>query len=119
MNLILRILVIAVLATLGQLFLPWWTIAIVALLVEALVGKADSTAFYSGFYGIAIPWIALAAYIDMKSGSILTVRILEMFKLPPYGFVMVIVTGLLGGLIGGLSSMLGGWIRQIFQDGKE
>jgi len=58
----------------------------------------------------------LAAYIDVKSGSILTVKILELFKLPPYGFVMVIITGLLGGLFGGLASTVGGWTKQALKD---
>lgn len=108
----MRIILISVLVSVGQVYLPWWIIGIVALLVEVTVGKGDATKFYSGFYGVAIPWIALAAYIDYNSDSILTVRILEMFKLPTYGFVMVIITGLLGGLVGGLSSTVGGWIRQ-------
>jgi len=116
MNLVVRIGLIAVIASIGQVFLPWWIIVIVAFLVEAAVGDGGATKFFSGFYGIAIPWIALAAYIDVKSGSILTVKILELFKLPPYGFVMVIITGLLGGLFGGLASTVGGWTKQALKD---
>lgn len=111
MNLLLRISLIAVLSVVAQLALPWWSTVVVAFLVEAIFGKEKATSFFSGFYGIAIPWMVLSAYIDIKSESILSVRILELFKLPPYGFVMVIITGFLGGLYGGLASMVGGWTR--------
>lgn len=112
MNLLLRIALIATLASIAQLFLPWYSIAFVALLVEFVLGKRDATKFFSGFYGIAIPWMALSAYIDVRSESILSVRILDMFKLSQYGFVLVIITGFLGGLIGGSASSLGGWIKE-------
>ncbi len=118
MNLALRIILVALLGSIAQFYLPWWSAVIIALTVEAIVGKGNSTAFFSGFYGIAIPWMVLSGYIDFHNQSILSVQILEMFKLPPYGFVMVVVTGLLGGLIGGFASVVGSWIRQaITKDG--
>ena len=107
----MRILLIAVGVSVGQLFLPWWIIVIVPLVVEMFLGKGKGTAFFSGFYGIAIPWIVFATYIDVSSGSILSTKILALFKMPEYGFVMIILTGLLGGLYGGLGSLVGGWIK--------
>ena len=112
MNLLVRIVLIAVGSAALQSYFPWWTAVCVALVVEAVLGKGGATKFFSGFYGVAIPWIVLALYIDMNNNSILSERILEMFKLPPYGFVMVIVTGLVGGMMGGLGSLVGGWIKQ-------
>jgi hypothetical protein len=100
------------LGSLAQVYLPWWSAMLVALLVEALIGKGDSTAFFSGFYGISVPWMIVSGYIDAKNGSLLSVQILEIFKLPPYGFVMVVITGLLGGLFGGFASVVGSWMRQ-------
>lgn len=116
MNLLMRILLIAGATVLGQIYLPWFIIVFVPFLIEAILGRGDSTKFFSGFYGVAIPWMALAGYIDFKSESILSVRILEMFSLPRYGFVMVIITGLLGGLMGGLSSLVGGWLREAIKN---
>lgn len=112
MNLLLRIVLIAILVSIGQMFLPWYCIVPIAFLVEFTLGEHDATKFFSGFYGIAIPWLALSAYIDVKSESILSVRILELFNLPRYGFVLVLITGLLGGLVGGFSSMVGGWLKE-------
>jgi hypothetical protein len=96
------------------MYFPWWTAVLIALLVELILGKKDSTSFFSGFYGVAIPWMILATYIDIKSEAILTVRILELFKLPEYSVVMIVLTGLLGGLAAGVGSMTGGWLKFAF-----
>ena len=114
MNLVVRILVICILSVMAQIYFPWWSAVVVAVLVEAILGKGDRTSFYTGFYGIAIPWMILATYIDVKSESVLTIKILELFKLPQFSFVMIIVTGLVGGLVGGVGSMTGGWIKTAF-----
>lgn len=112
MNFLLRIVVIALLSSVAQIYFPWWSIILVALVVEMILGKGDSTKFFAGFYGIAIPWMVYAGYLDHANASILSDRVLQMFSLPPFGFVLVIITGLIGGIIGGVSSVVGGWIKQ-------
>lgn len=101
-------------ASIAQYFLPWWTSLIVALAVEMAFWKGDGTSFFSGFYGISIPWILLSAYIDINNGSILSKQILALFHLPQYSAVMIVLTGLIGGIVGGLGSLTGGWIRIAF-----
>lgn len=99
------------LATLAQVFLPWWwLVAVVAFGVELALGKGDKLGFFSGFYGIAIPWMLYAAYIDQQNGSILAHRILDLFSLPKFAFVLIIITGLVGGITGGVASMAASWI---------
>ena len=112
MNLALRVLLIAVFGSLAQTYFPWWSSVIIALVVELAIGKKNGTAFFSGFYGLAIPWMVLATYIDVNSGAVLSVRILELFKLPQYSIVMIVLTGLLGGLAGGVASLTGSWIKR-------
>ncbi len=92
----------------------------IALLVELLFGKSSSLSFFSGFYGVAISWIILATYLDLNNDSVLSERILALFKLPTYSFVMIILTGLIGGVIGGVGSLTGSWIKGVFvqEDGK-
>jgi hypothetical protein len=115
MNLILRVVVMGVLGAIAQTFLPWWSSVVVAVIVELILGKGDGTSFFSGFYGVAIPWMILATLIDVNSDSLLTVQVLQLFKLPEFSIVMIIITGLFGGLIAGMGSLSGGWIRAAFQ----
>ena len=119
MNLLLRIILIAGLSVVSQTYFQWWTAVIISLLVELAIGKRNSTAFFSGFYGVAIPWMALATYIDIKSESILSVRILELFKLPQYSFLLIVLTGLTGGIMGGVGSLTGGWIKTAISNSDE
>ncbi|HAP68930.1 MAG TPA: hypothetical protein DCR04_04275 [Flavobacteriales bacterium] len=121
MNLLIRIVLIVVLSAVAQTYFPWWSAVVVALIVETVLGKgSNSTSFFSGFYGLAIPWMVLALYIDNKSESVLSIRILELFQLPQFRVVIIVLTGLVGGLVGGLGSVAGGWIKDAFlqSDGK-
>jgi len=115
MHMFIRILLIALLCALVQTYLPWWSCAVIAFSVEAVFGKGR-LGFFSGFYGVAAAWMVLAAYIDHSSGSVLTYRILELFKLPAMAMVLIIVTGLVGGIAGGLSSMAGSWVNAYFRN---
>jgi len=111
LNLVMRIIVIAIVSIAVQLVLPWWwTAVIAAFLIELSFGKGDRLGFFSGFYGIAIPWMIIAAYIDHHNDSVLAHRVLELLKLPRFGVVLIIVTGLVGGLAGGLATLSASWI---------
>lgn len=117
LNLIVRVILTGAFATVLQWhFGLWWLAAITAFVVELVIGKGDRTAFFSGFYGISIPWMAYALYIDRTTGSVLTYRVLELFKLPHSAIVLVLVTGLVGGLAGGIASLSAGWLRAAFKN---
>lgn len=120
MNLVARIAIVVILGVLSQIYLPWWSAVVIALVVELALGKGDNTSFFVGFYGVAVPWMILAMYIDVKSESILSVRILDLFKLPQFSVVMIVLTGLIGGLVGAAGSVAGGWIKDALlqSDGK-
>ncbi len=111
-NLIARILIIGVIASgLQYRFEFWWLAVITAFMVELVIGKGDRTGFFSGFYGVSIPWMILAFYIDRTTDSVLTYRVLELFRLPQTAIVLVIVTGLIGGLAGGVASLSASWLK--------
>ena len=114
MNLIVRIVIIAALGSIAQVFWPWWSSVAVALLVETFLGKKDGTAFFSGFYGVAIPWMVLSGYIDVSNNYMLSHQILRLFKLPEFSLILVIITGLLGGMVAGFGSLTGSWMRTAF-----
>ncbi|MFC2176594.1 hypothetical protein ACFLR1_06470, partial [Bacteroidota bacterium] len=78
-----------------------------------VVGQGKKDAFFSGFYGVAIPWMLLSAYINMSSDSILTFRILQLFSMPQFGVLLIIITGLVGGISGGIGTLSAGWIKAL------
>ena len=114
LSIVLRIVGICVLTALAQSYLPWWSCAIVAFAVEFFLSKGQRFGFFTGFYGVAIAWMVMAFYIDRTTDSVLTYRILELFSLPRVATVLVIVTGFVGGMVGGMASLAGNWTKAAF-----
>jgi hypothetical protein len=114
-----RILIIVVVGTIAQMFLPWWTSPIVAALVEGIFGSKKFLSFLIGFYGIALPWMIGALIIDLKNNSILSDRVLTMFQFPQWPLLIIIITGLIGGISGGLAAWAGGHVHSLFGDDIE
>ncbi|MEX0928886.1 MAG: hypothetical protein WD266_05735 [Balneolales bacterium] len=97
---------IMLLALAVQLFLPWWSVAIVSAAVGAWLGRKSLQAFLSGFAGIASLWLIASTYIHFSNEGILSGRIADMMGLPN-AFFLILVTALCGGIVGGLSSLTG------------
>jgi len=114
MKLALKIVLIIILGFFGQLFAPWWIIAIIPFLIEITFPGNKSFAFFPGFYGIFLLWAGYAFWMDHQTGSILSSRIALLFHLPPWPLAVVLLTGLLGGILGGLSSLSGNYLRRVF-----
>jgi hypothetical protein len=111
MRLILSILLIAALAYLAGTILPWWSIAIVAFGVTALLSPSPRWGFIAGFGGIFLLWTLLAAWIDVRNKSILSQKIASLFPLGGSSVLLILVTALVGGLVGGFAGMAGGSLR--------
>ncbi len=131
MRVILRFVLIFFLAWGLQLFLPFWSVALAAFVVgllmsqkrkKRLFGKDTSPArsFLAGFLAIFLLWGVTAWILDARNESLLSGQIYELIFqstdliLQP-GFVMVLLTGLIGGLLGGLSAMTGNLLGEAIQ----
>ncbi len=101
----------AILAFISGLFLPWWGIAITSLLVAVLVHQKAGKAFLSGLLGVFLLWAGLAWWIDMKNNGILSKKIATILPLGGNTILLILVTGLIGGLIAGFAAMSGCFLR--------
>ena len=101
----------AILAFISGLFLPWWGIAITSLLVAVLVHRKAGKAFLSGLLGVFLLWAGLAWWIDMKNNGILSKKIATILPLGGNTILLILVTGLIGGLISGFAAMSGSFLR--------
>jgi hypothetical protein len=111
MKLLVAIILTALLAFVGGLYLPWWSIAIAAFIVAALVHQKAGKAFLSGFLGVFLLWAGLAWWIDMKNNGILSQKIAELLKLGGNSILLIIVTAFIGGLVAGFGAMTGSFLR--------
>jgi len=106
--------IIAILSAILQIFAPWWVIAIVPFVVLFWRPAASSGAFWTGFGGIAMPWLLYGYYQHFISDGAMSDRVAKIFMLPN-GILLLLVTSLIGGLVGGFSGLAGHWARQIFR----
>ena len=107
MRFLLALLLTVALGFIAGRFLEWWSIAVVAFLVALLIPQRIGRAFLSGFLGIALLWAAVALWNDIPNDSILSRKIAELFKLGGSSFLLIVVTALLGGIVGGFAAMSG------------
>lgn len=103
---------ILVLAFLMQLFLPWWVIAPLCFVLAAGLGSRGSRAFGAGFAGIGLGWLLMAAWLNTQSAGLLSHRVAQLLPLGGNSWALVLLTAVLGGLVGGLAALAGSWARQ-------
>lgn len=109
-------LLIAVLSLLLQLFLPWWIIAVVAFGLAFWMAKGSIHAFWTGFAAIFVLWIVTSLFRSIPNEHILANRVGEMLMLPHWKYnwiIVLLITGIVGGLAAGFSALAGFYMRQI------
>ena len=111
MKLIVAIILTALLAFVAGLYFPWWSLAIAAFLVAVLVHQRAWKAFLGGFLGIFLLWAAIAWWIDIKNDGVLSKKIAELLKLGGNSVLLIIVSAIVGGIVGGFAAMTGSFLR--------
>ena len=101
----------ALLAFISGLFLPWWGIAITSLLVALLVHQKAGKAFLAGMLGVFLLWVGLAWWIDMKNNGVLSKKIAVVLPLGGNALLLILLTGIVGGLVAGMAAMSGSFLR--------
>ena len=107
-----QIVLIAFLSLFAQLFLPWWTLAIVAFAVCFWRSPGAGWAFWYGFMGVAIIWFMYAMLIQLRTDGVFVGRMSELLFRVNTPFLPALVTTVLSGLTGGLAGLSGFYVRQ-------
>ena len=102
---------IFVLASAVQLDLPWWSLAVVAFVVGLAIAPSAQAAFWAGFAGSVLSWLVPAAWLAYQNDGLLAHRVAQLLPLGGSPAVLVLVTGLVAGLVGGLAALAGVWLR--------
>jgi hypothetical protein len=112
MKLFVSILLTALLGFVSGLYLPWWGIAVAAALVNVLLPLRPGKAFLSGFIAIFLLWGIMAWGIDSANGSILSQRIALILPLGGSSTLFILVTALVGGLVGGMAALSASFLKR-------
>ena len=113
MKFIFKVILIICLSYLSEIFLPWWSVAIVAFLTNFWLPTKGLNSFLSGLLGVGLLWLVYAWLINTDTEGIVADRIAQLFNVGS-SVVMIAITGLVGGLVGGFAALSGSQFRRIF-----
>lgn len=92
--------------------LPWWSFAVTSFIVATAVHQKAWKAFLAGFTGLFLLWSLLAFLIDSDNEHILATKVATILPLGGSYWVLILLTGIIGGLVSGLAALTGSYMRQ-------
>jgi hypothetical protein len=110
-------LIIFILCLLSGFLLPWWIVAVIAFAAAFFLGKTSGKSFGAGFLGVALAWAIWALIKSIPNENELANRVSALFHLPGW-YLMVIVTAIIGGLVGGMAAWSGVLFKKAFKTEK-
>ena len=114
MKLIIAILLTAFLAYVLGVYssLPWWGFVITSLVVSVAIHQKPGKAFLSGFLGLFLLWSGLALLKDAANEHILSAKVAQILPLGGSYLILILVTGIVGGLVSGFAALTGSYLRK-------
>ncbi len=93
------------------LYLPWWSIAIAAFLIAALIPQRPGRAFLTGFIALLLLWGGLSFWLSSRNDHILAHKISLIVLKMDNPYLLILATGVIGGLVAGMAALTGSFLR--------
>jgi hypothetical protein len=93
-------------------FFPWWSIAVVAFLVGVWQSESALKSFTYGTLAVTLLWTIYAGYQTQQNGGLISEAVGKMLG-GLSGTQLLLGTGLIGGIVGGIAAMTGTFFRQV------
>jgi len=113
MKFIASIILTALLSFVLSLYLPWWSLAIAAFAIAALIFQKPWYSFLSAFLGLFLFWFIFASAINTSNNGILAQKVASVFPLGGSTFFLILITALIGAIVAGLAALSGRYLRYI------
>lgn len=96
-----------VLAIVLSLFLPWWSVMITALATALFIPLKKTAVFFVPFLAILLFWVVYSFMLSSSNDYTLAKRIAILLPLGGNPYVLMLVTGLVGGFAAGIAAVFG------------
>ena len=113
MKFLTSVVLTALLSVAACLYLPWWSIAVVAFIVAAVVQQKPLASFLAGFVALFVLWAGLSWFISSNNNHLLAHKISILILKTDSPMVLILVTGLIGALVGGLAALSGSFVQRL------
>ncbi|NAS30674.1 hypothetical protein GTQ40_06800 [Flavobacteriaceae bacterium R38] len=104
---ITNFIVTIVLAVLLSLFLPWWSVMIVAFITSLLMPLKKGAVFFVPFLAILLYWVVHCFILSSANDFILAKKVSQLLQIGGNPYLLILVTGIVGGLAAGISAVFG------------
>lgn len=114
MKFIFLVFITALLVVFVNPIIPFWAIMILIVALTAFMGMKGAESFLAAGLGMGLAWLGQSLYISIETGSPLPNRMGELMGLGT-GMTLVIITAILGFILGGFSGLTGSMFRRFFR----
>jgi len=112
MKFFISIILIALTSFAVCLYLPWWSITIVALVVAIIIPQKPLVSFFAGFIAVFLLWLILSFIISNANDHILAQKVSMLILKSSNPALLILITGFIGGIVAGLGALTGSFIRR-------
>jgi hypothetical protein len=105
----------ALLSFAACLYLPWWSIAIAAFVVAALIPQHPAKAFLAAFLSLLLLWGGISYWISSKNEHLLAHKVSVLILKADNPYTLIAVTAVIGAVIAGLAALSGSYLRKMPQ----
>lgn len=112
MKFIVSAILIILFSFLSCLYFPWWSIAIVALLISIIIQQKHLISFICGFISLFLLWGFLSLWISVHNEHILAHRVSLLIFKTDSPYLLIFVTALIGAMVAGFAALTGSYLRK-------
>lgn len=112
MKFIISLILTALLSFAACLYLPWWSIAVVALITAALIPQQPGKAFLAAFLALFLLWGGLSFWISNNNDHRLAHKVSQLILKMDDPYLLILATALIGALVAGFAAMAGSFLRR-------
>lgn len=96
-----------ILALLLSQVLPWWSVMLTGFITAILFSLKKSAVFFVPFLAIASFWMIYAFWLSSSNDFTLAKKIAILLPLQGNPYLLILVTGIVGGLAAGVAAIFG------------
>ena len=111
MKFIISIVLTALLSFALCLYLPWWSIALAAFAIAALIPQKPGIAFLTGFVALFLLWGIMAFCISSNNGHLLAHKVSLLLLKFDNPYALIAETALIGALVAAFAALAGSFLR--------
>jgi hypothetical protein len=111
MKFIASIILTALLSFAVCLYLPWWSIAVIAFVIAVIIPQKPGISFIAGFLALFLLWGILAWFLSANNDHLLAHKVSVIMLKIDSPFALIILTALIGAIVAAFAALAGSFLR--------